>query len=79
MRRFRTFMYRSLLIVLCLLVAVSSCHGAVTNFQKKTLMDVHPPPGVQFNHTIVIGVPISYDIRDIFFSVRVNSNIHHSR
>ena len=36
--------------------------------QKKHVMDVHPADA--FNSTIVIGVPISYDIEDIYYQVR---------
>ena len=73
---------RAMLLVLLVLAATTTSSSSLTattaasaaetvagnRFQKKNLMDVHPESF--FNRTLVFGVPISYDIEDIYYSVR---------
>lgn len=60
-----------LLVCICLSIGVGSASpSAVKRYQKKTLMDVQPPPDRSFNRTLVFAAPISYDIQDKFYAVR---------
>ena len=49
--------------------AQTTSEESLTRPQTKHLMDVYPES--RFNSTITIGVPISYDETDKYYSVRI--------
>jgi hypothetical protein len=62
-----------LMLVLSLLLCFRCVASAPSRFQKKNVMDVLAPASrsSHFNRTVIFGVPISYYIEDIFFSVGI--------